>query len=60
MIAKHKSLKKITSHYEWLCDKILNYELKELDSNNVINESIILKKKLITLVSGKSTQLVKV
>ena len=59
-IENNEETKKLKIKINNLEDKILNYELKELDSNNVINESIILKKKLITLVSGKSTQLVKV
>lgn len=59
-IENNEEIKKFKITINNLEDKILDYELKELDSKNILNENILLKKKLITIVSGKSTQLVKV
>ena len=59
-INNNEEVKKLKIKVNSLEDKLLDCELKELDSANILNENILLKKKLITFVSGKSTQLVKV
>jgi len=59
-IESNQETKKLKIKINNLEDKILNYELKELDSGNILNENILLKKKLITLVGNKNTQLVKI
>jgi hypothetical protein len=59
-IENNEQTNKLKKKINNLEDKILNYELKELDLNNITNENIRLKKKLITLISGKTDQLVKI